>query len=91
MKNLGHNHNHVRSMLYDLINRELLRNSTTIHSVMLAGSARDNGICQETQYFDPYSDPWNNVVVNFIVRILLKSFYVPSTFLLVTWKQGRLC
>jgi len=51
-------------------------NSTTTRSVMLAGSARDSGTCQGTQYSDPYGT-WDNVVVDAVVRISLKSSYVP--------------
>lgn len=51
-------------------------NSTTVRSIMLAGTARSDGSCQGTQYSDPYGTQ-DNIIVDAIVRITLRSFYVP--------------
>lgn len=51
-------------------------NSTTARSITLAGTIRNDGSCQGTQYSDPYGT-WDNVIVDAIVRITLKSSYVP--------------
>lgn len=58
---------------------------------MLADSAKDSDTWQETQYFDFY-DIWDNVV-DAIIRILLKSFYV-SVHLgteKIMLKSGSIC
>lgn len=51
-------------------------NSTATRSVLLAGSVKDSGTCQGTQYSDPYGT-WDDVVVDAIIRVSLKSSYVP--------------
>lgn len=51
-------------------------NSTTAHSVMLAGTVRNDGTCKGTQYSDPYGT-WDNVIVDAVIRITLKSSHVP--------------
>jgi len=51
-------------------------NSSDSRTVMLAGSVKNDGSCQGTQYSDPYGT-WDNVIVDAIVRINLKSSYVP--------------
>jgi len=67
-------------------------NSSDSRSVMLAGSVRNDGSCQGTQYSDPYGT-WDNVIVDAIVRINLKSSYVPvhlSTGRIML-KSGTIC
>lgn len=51
-------------------------NTTSVHSLMLAGSVSNNGRCQGTQYSDPYGT-WDNVIVDALLRISLKTSYVP--------------
>ena len=67
-------------------------NSTTARSIMLAGTARNDGTCQGTQYSDPYGT-WDNVIVDAIVRISLKSTHVPVHLNTgkVMLKSGTVC
>jgi len=51
-------------------------NQTTSRSVTLAGTIRNDGSCKGTQYFDPYGT-WDDVVVQAIARVSLKTSYVP--------------
>jgi len=51
-------------------------NTSDSRSIMLAGSIKNDGSCQGTQYSDPYRT-WHNVIVDAIIRINLKSSYVP--------------
>jgi len=53
----------------------LKSNTSDSRSVMLAGSIKNERSCQGTQS-DPYGT-WDNVIVDAIVRINLKSSYVP--------------
>jgi len=67
-------------------------NTSDSRSVMLAGSVKNDGSCQGTQYSDPYGT-WDNVIVDAIVRINLKSSYVPvhlSTGRIML-KSGTIC
>lgn len=50
-------------------------NQTVYRSLTLAGTIND-GTCKGTQYSDPYGT-WNDVIVQAVVRISLKSSYVP--------------
>ncbi|XP_076384601.1 uncharacterized protein LOC143263768 [Megalopta genalis] len=54
----------------------LERNSTTTRSFTLAGSIKQDGTCGGTTYSDPYGT-WDNVVVQAIVKITLKTFRAP--------------
>lgn len=51
-------------------------NTTSVHSIMLAGSVTNSGRCQGTQYSDPYGT-WDNVIVDALLRISLRTSYVP--------------
>lgn len=51
-------------------------NTTTSRSVILAGSVDTEGRCTGTQYSDHYGE-WKHVVVDGIVKISLKTGYVP--------------
>ncbi|XP_071576447.1 uncharacterized protein, partial [Temnothorax nylanderi] len=51
-------------------------NSTTSRSVTLAGTVQHDGSCKGAQYSDPYGT-WDDVVVQAIVRITLKSSFAP--------------
>jgi len=67
-------------------------NSSDSRSVMLAGSIKNDGSCQGTQYSDPYGT-WDNVIVDAIVRIDLRSSFVPvhlSTGRIML-KSGAVC
>ncbi|XP_026830965.1 uncharacterized protein LOC113563501 [Ooceraea biroi] len=55
---------------------KLKPNTTTVHSILLAGTINHDGTCKGTQFSDPYGT-WHNVVVDGTVRISLKSSYVP--------------
>ncbi|KAL0111264.1 hypothetical protein PUN28_012868 [Cardiocondyla obscurior] len=50
-------------------------NSTNTHSFMLAGTVGYDGRCEGTQYSDPYGT-WNNVIVDALIQITLKTAYV---------------
>jgi len=67
-------------------------NTSDSRSVLLAGSIKNDGSCQGTQYSDPYGT-WDNVIVDAIVRINLRSSYVPvhlSTGRIIL-KSGTVC
>lgn len=51
-------------------------NQTAYHSLTLAGTISNDGTCKGTQYSDPYGT-WDNVVVQGVAKISLKSSYVP--------------
>lgn len=51
-------------------------NQTVYRSLTLAGTVNNDGTCKGTQYSDPYGT-WNDVIVQAVVRISLKSSYVP--------------
>jgi len=67
-------------------------NRTTSRSVTLAGTIRNDGSCKGTQYSDPYGT-WDNVVVQAIARVSLKTSYVPvqvNTGKIIL-KSGTIC
>ena len=51
-------------------------NQTSYHSLTLAGELNTDGTCKGTQYSDPYGT-WDNVIVQAVAKISLKSSYVP--------------
>lgn len=51
-------------------------NTTTTHSVTLAGSLSTDGRCSGTQFSDPYGT-WDNAVVQAIVKISVRTFEIP--------------
>lgn len=51
-------------------------NQTTSRSIVLAGTIANDGRCKGTQYSDPYGT-WDDVIVQGIAKISLKSFYAP--------------
>lgn len=51
-------------------------NSTTTHSVTLAGRIGVDGSCDGVPYADPYGS-WDGVIVQATIKISLKSSYVP--------------
>lgn len=67
-------------------------NRTTSRSVTLAGTVRNDGSCKGTQYSDPYGT-WDDVVVQAIVRISLRSSYVPVKLSAgkILLKSGTVC
>lgn len=56
--------------------KKLKPNQTTIRSLTLHGTIRNDGSCQGSQYSDHYRT-WDSIVVQGVVRITLKSGYVP--------------
>lgn len=61
--------------LYNVISG-LKVNDTSTHSVTIAGKIDVNGKCSGVPYTDPYGS-WENVVVQAIAKISLKTSYVP--------------
>lgn len=51
-------------------------NQTSYRSLTLAGELNTDGTCKGTQYSDPYGT-WDNVIVQAVAKISLKSSYVP--------------
>lgn len=51
-------------------------NKTSYRSFTLAGRIQADGSCKGTQYSDPYGT-WDDVIVQAVARITLKSSYVP--------------
>lgn len=51
-------------------------NQTTTRSITIAGTVNNDGSCKGAQYSDPYGT-WDDVVVLALVRITLKSGFVP--------------
>lgn len=60
----------------DAIVDGIVKNATNLRSVTLAGSAAVDADCTGTQYTDGYGN-WENVVVQAILRITLKTFEMP--------------
>ncbi|XP_070516639.1 uncharacterized protein [Cardiocondyla obscurior] len=67
-------------------------NSTNTHSFMLAGTVGYDGRCEGTQYSDPYGT-WSNVIVDALIRITLKTAYVPVNLNSgkIMLKSGTVC
>jgi len=67
-------------------------NRTTSRSVTLAGTIRNDGSCKGTQYSDPYGT-WDNVVVQAIARVSLKTSYVSVQINTgkIILKSGTIC
>lgn len=67
-------------------------NTTTTRSVLLAGSLNNDGACEGASYSDPY-ESWNGVIVQAIIRITLKSGFVPvrSNSEKVSLRSGTVC
>lgn len=50
-------------------------NTTSTHSITLAGSIGMDGRCKETQYIDPYGT-WDDVIVQATIKIATKKFQI---------------
>lgn len=67
-------------------------NQTTTHSITLSRRINNDGSCKGIQYSDPYGT-WDDVVVQGIVKITLKSSYVPVQLHSgkIILKSGTIC
>lgn len=67
-------------------------NQTTMHSITLGGRVNNDGSCKGIQYSDPYGT-WDDVVVQGIAKITLKSSYVPVQLNSgkIILKSGTIC
>lgn len=67
-------------------------NRTTTHSITLAGRINNDGSCKGIQFSDPYGT-WDDVVVQGVVKITLKSSYVPVQLNTgrIILKSGTVC
>lgn len=67
-------------------------NQTSSHSITLGGKINNDGTCKGIQYSDPYGT-WDDVVVQGIARITLKSSYVPVQLNSgkIILKSGTIC
>lgn len=75
----------------DMIDR-LKPNRTEVRSVTIAGTLNHDGTCKGVQYSDPYGT-WDDVVVQGLARITLKSGYVPVKLASgkIILKSGTIC
>lgn len=67
-------------------------NRTSSHSITLGGKINHDGSCKGIQYSDPYGT-WDDVIVQGIAKITLKSSYVPVQLNSgkIILKSGTIC
>lgn len=70
----------------------LKANQTTYRSITMAGRVQVDGYCKGTQYSDPFGT-WDDVVVQAVAKISLKSSYVPVQLNTgkIRLKSGTVC